>query len=154
MFDGKDSGALNHPVTVTSYGEGRATICSGSNDGLWAFNCAGLVVQNLNFVGSGATDSTGGTVIFHRLMADALIKMFTLAIAKCSTIAAFRRRRVIPELELSYPEWMAPSLSIAKRSTMGNSTEVQQAGRSAFGHGKAAMLSFSFANRITTRQEH
>lgn len=78
MFDGKDSGALNHPVTVTSYGEGRATICSGSNDGLWAFNCAGLVVQNLNFVGSGATDSTGGTVIFHRLMADALIKMFTL----------------------------------------------------------------------------
>jgi hypothetical protein len=43
-FGAKDSGTPTNPVTVGSYGGGRATINSGSKHGLYAENCGGFVV--------------------------------------------------------------------------------------------------------------
>jgi hypothetical protein len=53
QFDMDDSGTPLMPVTVTSYGEGRATISSGSETGLLAINTSCFVVDNLNFKGAG-----------------------------------------------------------------------------------------------------
>ncbi len=58
-FDADDSGTAQNPVTVTSYGNGRATISSGSKHGLYTKNCSGFIVRDLNFLGSGRTDPEG-----------------------------------------------------------------------------------------------
>jgi len=50
----EDSGTPANPVTITSYGAGRATIAPGNGAGLYAYNCGGIVVRSLRFRGSGA----------------------------------------------------------------------------------------------------
>ncbi len=74
FFDPQDSGnnALGNlvdPITLTSFGSGRATIDSGDATGLYAFNNGGFNISNLNFRGSGvapngATTSTADGVLF------------------------------------------------------------------------------------------
>jgi hypothetical protein len=49
-----DSGTAENPVTVGSYGTGRAAIRSGSEYGLYAKNTSGFVVKDLIFIGAGA----------------------------------------------------------------------------------------------------
>jgi hypothetical protein len=53
-FDMADSGKPDNPVMITSYGKGWATICSGTEDGLYAKNTSGFIVRNLIFTGAGA----------------------------------------------------------------------------------------------------
>lgn len=71
-FDAKDSGTPANPVTVGSYGGKHATINSGKKHGLYAKNCGGFVVRELNFVGSGRTDPKGnsGILFFTDLTGD------------------------------------------------------------------------------------
>lgn len=63
-FDANDAGTAANSVTVGSYGTGWATISSGSSKGLHAYNCAGFVIKDLIFVGSGCTDPAGDNGIF------------------------------------------------------------------------------------------
>ncbi|MHC4720997.1 MAG: beta-glucosidase, partial [Planctomycetota bacterium] len=63
VFDDTDGGTVASPLTVSSYGTGRATISSGSNDGLLVLNRAAFGVSDLNFVGSGLDDPDGGNGI-------------------------------------------------------------------------------------------
>ena len=58
-FDSADSGTSAFPVTICSYGNGRATINSRYRVGLYAHNCAGFVVEDLIFVGAGHEDPRG-----------------------------------------------------------------------------------------------
>jgi len=58
-FNAADSGTALLPVTVCSFGAGRATINSGNQTGLYAYNCAGFIIEDLIFIGSGRTDSQG-----------------------------------------------------------------------------------------------
>jgi hypothetical protein len=60
-FASDDSGTKDNPVTVSSYGSGRAVISSGSSDGLYGHNCENFIVKDLVFVGSGWTDPDGGS---------------------------------------------------------------------------------------------
>ena len=53
-FDMADSGTPDNPITVGSYGTGRAMISSGSEYGLYAKNTSGFVVKDLVFLGAGA----------------------------------------------------------------------------------------------------
>ena len=59
VFDYHDSGTPTNPVTIGSYGYGRATISSDSITGLYAYNCAGFIVTDLIFIGSGRIDPNG-----------------------------------------------------------------------------------------------
>jgi hypothetical protein len=52
-FDADDSGKPQNPVTVGSFGNGRATISSACQHGLYAENCGGFVVKDLILVGAG-----------------------------------------------------------------------------------------------------
>lgn len=48
-----------NPITIGSYGTGRATISSGAARGILTTNLAGFTLRDLNFVGSGAGDVDG-----------------------------------------------------------------------------------------------
>ena len=64
-FDAADAGVPAAPVTVGSYGTGRATIDAGDGTGLLAYNSGGFEVRDLRFVGSGATTNTGSGIHFY-----------------------------------------------------------------------------------------
>ena len=51
-------------VTIGSYGEGRATIDAGSGAGFAAQNRGGIHVQDLNFIGAGASTNTSSGILF------------------------------------------------------------------------------------------
>ena len=54
------AGTAGNPVTIGSYGTGRATLSMGSNDGIYAYNVGGYVIENLNVTGiSGSTGYNG-----------------------------------------------------------------------------------------------
>jgi hypothetical protein len=47
-----EGGTLNHRVTFSSFGKGRATISSGTRNGIDVAQTAGVTITDLNFVGS------------------------------------------------------------------------------------------------------
>jgi len=64
-LDASDSGTATNPIVIGSYGTGRATISSGNNYGLSAYNTAGITVKDLIFTGSGALVNTGRGISFY-----------------------------------------------------------------------------------------
>jgi hypothetical protein len=69
-FTATDLGTSANPITVCSYGTGRATISAGAGNGLYAYNCAGITVSNINFVGSGSTVNTKDGISFYGDLAN------------------------------------------------------------------------------------
>jgi hypothetical protein len=62
-----DGGTPADPITISSYGTGRATISSGNSYGFKANKCGGLAVTDLYFVGSGRTvNNSHGIEFFTR----------------------------------------------------------------------------------------
>lgn len=57
-FGASDAGSSTHPVVVSSYGRGRATLHAGPDTGLSIHNTAGIEISNLNVLGSGRTTNT------------------------------------------------------------------------------------------------
>ncbi len=68
-FDAGDAGSSTSPITITSYGTGRATIAAGTGAGISVYNAAGYAISNLTLVGDGGTAS--GIVFYSDLAADA-----------------------------------------------------------------------------------
>ncbi len=52
------------PITIGSYGNGRATLKAGIGPGLLAKNIGGINVQGLNFVGAGEASNTSSGISF------------------------------------------------------------------------------------------
>ncbi len=63
-FDSHDNGTAKNPITIGSYGRGRAIIDSGQEHGLYGENCAGFVVKDLVFIGAGRTIKASFSGIF------------------------------------------------------------------------------------------
>ncbi len=63
-LDPYDGGTPDQPVTVTSYGSGRAVIHGGSGSALHAYGCGGIEIRNLGFQGSGAASNSGAGLAF------------------------------------------------------------------------------------------
>ena len=61
----EDSGNASHPVVISSYGKGRATIDAGNSFGIYAYNVGGIEVRNINFVGSGPAMNTKNGIMFY-----------------------------------------------------------------------------------------
>ena len=53
LLDASDSGTATAPVTIGSYGTGRATILAGGGDGISGLNAFGFDISDLNVLGSG-----------------------------------------------------------------------------------------------------
>jgi hypothetical protein len=58
-------GTATHPIVISSYGSGWATIASGSSYGFYAQNTAGIKINCLNFVGAGRLSNDESGVIFY-----------------------------------------------------------------------------------------
>ena len=58
-FDDSDRGTPDQPVTITSYGTGRATLDARRDTGIYVEAAGGFVISNINIAGSGR-DSNGG----------------------------------------------------------------------------------------------
>jgi len=65
FFDHLEGGTTTNPIVVSSYGSGRATIHGGNTNAFYAYNCAGLIVSNLNFLGSGRTTNHNSGIEFY-----------------------------------------------------------------------------------------
>ncbi len=64
-FDSASMGTSALPITISSYGRGRATIQAGTGSGFFAYNTAGYMLKNINFVGAGREVNTDDGIIFY-----------------------------------------------------------------------------------------
>lgn len=65
VFDASDAGSPTNAVQIGSYGPGgRAVIKAGLGNGLYASNCAGMVIDHINFTGLGSTTNNGAGITF------------------------------------------------------------------------------------------
>ena len=58
-------GNAANPVVITSYGPGRATIDGGTTNSIYAYDCAGVVISNLNFIGAGSVSNLNSGIEFY-----------------------------------------------------------------------------------------
>lgn len=66
-LDAADSGLEGNPVTITSYGAGRATIVSGAANGLHAANGSSVKIANLNLLGAGRNTGNNRGIDFDTM---------------------------------------------------------------------------------------
>ncbi|MDT0647484.1 hypothetical protein RM545_12360 [Zunongwangia sp. F260] len=64
-LDSNDANNPANPVLIGSYGTGRATINAGDEFGIYAYNTAGIKVNNLVVAGSGAETNTKDGITFY-----------------------------------------------------------------------------------------
>lgn len=60
-----EGGTSANPLVISSYGASRAIINGGNTNGLFAYNCGGIIVSNLNFIGSGWDTNQNSGVEFY-----------------------------------------------------------------------------------------
>ena len=77
-LDANDSGTLTSPLLIGSYGRGRATLTAGPETALLATNCAGVVVKNLNVVGTGGATKNDGILFSVDLVSGAKLKLLCI----------------------------------------------------------------------------
>jgi len=59
VFGPEDGGTEAEPVTIASYGAGRATLQVAAGDGILVDECGGIVIRELVIEGPGRTDTAG-----------------------------------------------------------------------------------------------
>jgi hypothetical protein len=64
-FGPGSSGTPTAPITISSYGTGRATIYGGTDSAMFIYNVAGFDISNINFVGSGMSSNASVGVSFY-----------------------------------------------------------------------------------------
>ncbi|WP_018615832.1 right-handed parallel beta-helix repeat-containing protein [Segetibacter koreensis] len=64
-FTSSDVGTASKPIVISSYGSGKATINSGTSNGIYIYNAAGFKIKNLTINGSGRTTNTGSGIFFY-----------------------------------------------------------------------------------------
>ena len=74
-LDASDAGTAASPVVISSYGTGRATIYPTDANGFYAYNCAGLDITDLVFVGPGIADANGNFGIYFENDLDNNVKL-------------------------------------------------------------------------------
>jgi hypothetical protein len=70
-FDSAEKGSSTSPITVGSYGTGKAAISAGSGTAITLTNTAGFKIQNLKVYGAGRTSNSGsGVYLANRLSSN------------------------------------------------------------------------------------
>ena len=55
-----DVGTANAPITISSFGNGRAIINAGTGDGIKVLDTSGITISNINVIGNGPTQNGSG----------------------------------------------------------------------------------------------
>lgn len=69
-LDVQDANNHLNPVQISSYGTGKATIKAGNSYGIFAYNTAGITIDNLIVAGSGMTTNTDSGILFYNDKTD------------------------------------------------------------------------------------
>lgn len=72
FLDSEDANDHLKPVKIASYGTGKATIKAGNSFGIFAYNTAGISIDNLIVAGSGMTTNTDSGIVFYNDMTNNL----------------------------------------------------------------------------------
>jgi hypothetical protein len=64
-LDQNDSGSADHPLVLTSVGNGKAIIYAGDGYGLFVYNAGGIEISNLEFSGSGTSSNKKEGIHFY-----------------------------------------------------------------------------------------
>jgi hypothetical protein len=64
-LDNLDAGTPSNPVTVGSYGSGRATIDAGAGMGVFVYNTGGIRISNIRVVGPGHPSNQTTGILFY-----------------------------------------------------------------------------------------
>lgn len=92
-LDANDGNNSANPVTISSYGNGRATINAGNGYGIFAYNTSGFLIDNLVLAGSGMDiNSKYGIFFYNDLTGD--IKLDLVEITNCE-VYGFREFGII-----------------------------------------------------------
>jgi hypothetical protein len=79
VFSAADAGTAARPVTVSSYGTGRATITAGDGTGILVENAGGFFISNLIVVGENRTTNKGnGIRVINRLPGGARLSFIRI----------------------------------------------------------------------------
>src|SRR2546423_9265398 len=63
-FDSTEPGTATQPITITSFGSGRATIYPDTGTGILIYDAGGDRITDLYVIGSGRTTNTGSGIFF------------------------------------------------------------------------------------------
>ncbi|MDX2245213.1 MAG: right-handed parallel beta-helix repeat-containing protein [Bacteroidia bacterium] len=67
-FSGTNCGTAAAPLTLSSYGTGRATIQAGTGNGIEVMNCAGFNIHALNVLGAGRALNDNHGILFYSIL--------------------------------------------------------------------------------------
>lgn len=81
-LDSRDGNNSANTVKISSYGTGKATIKAGSSYGIYAYNTAGFLVDNLIISGSGMASNTNSGIYFYNDLAGD-VKLDLVEITNC-----------------------------------------------------------------------
>ena len=71
QLNAQDAGTPANPITISTYGTGKATINAGGGEAIMIYNAAGHNVSNLNLIGAGVSTSTkAGLNVYTDLPGD------------------------------------------------------------------------------------
>jgi hypothetical protein len=141
VFDANDSGAASSPVTVGSYGTGRATVNAGDALGLVATDVAGFVLQDLNFTGT--WDGLAGT---GTSTSDGLI--FISDLANNAKVNSVR----IDDVDVSRFKWQG--ISFRGRNVKAGFTDVRITNTSSHDNGDAGITFEAMFDPTSTLYAH
>lgn len=69
-LDEQDANNHMEPVIISSYGTGKATLKAGNSFGIFAYNTAGISIDNLIIAGSGMTTNSDSGILFYNDKSD------------------------------------------------------------------------------------
>lgn len=79
LLNSASTGTPGSPITITSYGTGRATISGDTTEGIYIFNTAGVVIDNINVLGGGfSTNTKNGIMVYTNLSGNVALKGITI----------------------------------------------------------------------------
>lgn len=143
LLDATDAGSSANPITLTSYGSGRATIQGGASNGLYVEDTGGYVVTDLNFTANwNSTTQTGndgdGIAFFCSL--GGAVKLNYLRISNV-TVTGFRNNGI------SIGAWPADG-------TMSGYNDVQITGCTASDNGDCGISTWGYLISTATTYAH
>ena len=83
FLDSLDSGDEKHPVSISSYGMGKAIVQAHDDNGFFAINCSNIHLSNLVFKGTGVGNNKGNGIHFYSNSISASIKH--IAVENCES---------------------------------------------------------------------
>lgn len=142
MLDKNDGNNNILPLTISSYGTGKAIIKAGDSNGIYGYNTAGVKIDNLIISGSGRNlNKESGIYFYNDLPGD--IKLENIEITNCE-VSGFRNSGIV------IGAWNGNSGFSNVLIENNKVHDILDAGISSFGHFSQTKKGYAHSN-ITVR---